>query len=390
MFHNTACNDAGCDVYNLWPAEVVPGEELVGRAGVIADICRELTGGRSVLLAAPRREGKSSVAREVLRQLAEDDLYLTASLDFFRLTSKRQCADELVRQLLEGSKTLSSRLRRLVGAAGERISTFEPHLKLAEIEFGFRFNPRDVDDEEAFRNALQLPEKLAQKEDRRVVILMDEFQEAGKNLGRDVYRVMRSYFQEQPRTKHLFAGSHQSLLRALFASASAPLLRYAVEVPLPPVPAEAWVDYITRKFASIEVACSRVIAGELVRATGGHPADTMALCAQLTSLLRADSAGEITAELLAAALARTRVALRLMFDEIWSELGETAHARLLAQRIAFGVPLSTGLRGPQAERALAVMADKGLIEREGRRWRFRQPLFRDYVEDLSRRRPLAN
>ncbi|HLQ34224.1 MAG TPA: ATP-binding protein, partial [Chloroflexota bacterium] len=185
---------AGVDVFNLWPTEVVPGEDLVGRAGVIGEIERELTGGRSVLLAAPRREGKSSVAREVLRRLAEDDIYLTASLDFFRLTTKRQCADELVRQLLESSKTLASRLHRLLGAAGERMSGFEPHLKLAELEFGVRLNPREVDEDEAFRNALQLPERLAGKEDRRVVVLLDEFQDAGKNLGQDVYRVMRSYF----------------------------------------------------------------------------------------------------------------------------------------------------------------------------------------------------
>ncbi len=378
---------AGVDVFNLWPTEVVPGEDLVGRAGVIGEIERELTGGRSVLLAAPRREGKSSVAREVLRRLAEDDIYLTASLDFFRLTTKRQCADELVRQLLESSKTLASRLHRLLGAAGERMSGFEPHLKLAELEFGVRLNPREVDEDEAFRNALQLPERLAGKEDRRVVVLLDEFQDAGKNLGQDVYRVMRSYFQEQPRTKQLFAGSHQSLLRALFTRGNAPLLRYAVEVPLPAIQEQEWVDYIVAKFETIGVSCSRVLAAELVRTTGGHPADTMALCAQLTSILREQSIEEVTADILAAAIGRTRLSLRLIFDEIWSELGSTVNARLVAQRIAFGRPLSTGLKGAQASRALAVLADKGLIERVEGRWSFREPLFLVYVKDLTPRPP---
>jgi len=371
------------DTYDLWPSEIVPGDELVGREAVVTEIFRELTGGRSVLLAAPRREGKSSVAREVLRQLAEDDLYLTASLDFFRLTTKRQCADELVRQLLEGSKTLSSRLKRLASAAGERISSFEPHFKLAEIEFGFHFHPNETDEEEAFRNALQLPEKLAEREDRRVVVLMDEFQEAGKNLGQDVYPVMRSYFQEQPRTKHLFAGSQHSLLRALFGRSNAPLLRYAMEVPLRPIPAEAWVDYIVRKFQSIDVTCSRLLAAGLVEATGGHPADTMMLCAQLTSLLRQQPTDQVTPELLATAVDRTRMSLRVIFDEVWSEIGSTAHARLIAQRLAFGQPLSTGLRGPQASRALKVLADKGLVERTPARWGFREPLFRVYVQSLS-------
>ncbi|HLQ34350.1 MAG TPA: hypothetical protein VK457_16820, partial [Chloroflexota bacterium] len=203
----------------------------------------------------------------------------------------------------------------------------------------------------------------------------------------DVYRVMRSYFQEQPRTKQLFAGSHQSLLRALFTRGNAPLLRYAVEVPLPAIQEQEWVDYIVAKFETIGVSCSRVLAAELVRTTGGHPADTMALCAQLTSILREQSIEEVTADILAAAIGRTRLSLRLIFDEIWSELGSTVNARLVAQRIAFGRPLSTGLKGAQASRALAVLADKGLIERVEGRWSFREPLFLVYVKDLTPRPP---
>jgi hypothetical protein len=212
---------------------------------------------------------------------------------------------------------------------------------------------------------------------------MDEFQEAGKNLGQDAYRVMRSYFQEQPRVKHLFAGSQQSLMRALFGRSNAALLRYALEVPLRPVPGDAWVDYIVRKFNSIGVSCSRIMAAELVRATGGHPADTMALCAHLTSVLREQSGDQVTPELVVAAVDRTRRSLRLIFDEIWSELGEAAHARLVAQRVAFGRPMHSGLHSQQAARALAFLADKGLIARTEGRWAFREPLFERYVQDLT-------
>jgi uncharacterized protein len=369
--------------YNLWPTEVVPSDELVGRGALLSRIEGELAAGRSVLLAAPRREGKSSIAREALRRLRADDRYITAELDFFRMSSKRQCADEMVRQLLEGSKSFGSRVKRLAAAAKEGMSAIQPHITVAELELGLRFGPRDVDEDEAFRNALQLPERLAEKEDRRVVVLMDEFQDAGKNLGSDVYRIMRSYFQEQPRTKHLFAGSHQSLLRALFNKGNAALLRYATEVPITPVPTGDWVSYIVRKFRGIDVTCSLVLARQLVNFTGGHPADTMAACAQLTSVLREQSEDVVTADLLEAAMARTRVELRLIFDEIWSELGLIVNARLIAQRLAFGQPLSTGLRGPKASRALTVLRDKGLVERRERGWEYHEPLFHAYVKDLT-------
>ncbi|MFI5268516.1 MAG: hypothetical protein ACHQ7M_14180, partial [Chloroflexota bacterium] len=115
---------------------------------------------------------------------------------------------------------------------------------------------------------------------------------------------------------------------------------------------------------------------------------TMAACAQLTTVLREQSASVVTADWLAVALAHTHVALRLIFDEIWSELGSTANARLIAQRLAFDQSVSTGLKGAQASRALRLLTEKGLVEHSGRKWTFREPLFRDYVKDLTIRRPL--
>src|SRR5581483_7611022 len=249
-----------------------------------------------------------SIAREVLRQLAEDHGWLTDSLDFFRLTSKRECADELVRQLLESSHSLSSRVKRFAGAAKGVMSGLEPHFTIAEMEFGLHFGPRQVDEEHAFRTQLQLPEKLAEEEGKHVLVFMEEFQDAGKNLGPNVYKVMRSYFQEQPNTKHLFAGSHQSVIRALFGRGNAALLRYATEVPLEAIPASEWVDYIVRKFEQIEVSCSPILASQLVEATGGHPADTMVACDQLTTTLREHSSKEVTADSLAFAMTRTHAA----------------------------------------------------------------------------------
>src|SRR6266567_588356 len=93
------------DSDRLWPTSIVPAEDLVGREPVIADIVARLRSGRSVMLAGPRRLGKTSVAEEVLRRLAEAGA-VTASLDFFALTSKSEVADSLARQLLAHSHGL--------------------------------------------------------------------------------------------------------------------------------------------------------------------------------------------------------------------------------------------------------------------------------------------
>ena len=354
----------------------------MGRDEVVRDICNRLAG-RSVILAAPRRVGKTCVAREVLRRLA-DDGYLTASVDFFRVTSKRAFADSLTRQLLEASTSLRSRMRRVGSAMRGIASGVKPYVQLAETEFGIQLARVDEDEDRLFQQALELPQQLSEREDRHVVIFMDEFQEADSNLGANAYRIMRSYFQEQRRVQQLFAGSRASLLRKLFTSPRAALLRYAVEVKLPWPSAGDWTAYIVRKYRAAGIRCSPGLAQSLVEVTAGHPADTMELCQALHIAALEAGAADLTPDLLAVAARHADESLNAVFDEIWEDLGDTRYARRIAQRIAQHLaPYGSGLHSQAARSAIDALLDKGVVERQGRgQYHFPEPLFERYVRRM--------
>lgn len=78
----------------------VDREDLVGREEFIVSLVNRLQEGQSVMLAGPRRIGKTSVAREVLRRLKEKGAY-TAAVDFFRFSGKRDFAYSLINACLE-------------------------------------------------------------------------------------------------------------------------------------------------------------------------------------------------------------------------------------------------------------------------------------------------
>lgn len=370
--------------YTVWPAGSVIEEEndLVGRDEAIGDICNRLAG-RSVILAAPRRVGKTCVAREVLRRLAADG-YLTASIDFFRVTSKRAFAESLTRQLLEASTSLRSRMRRVGSAMRGMASGVKPYVQLAETEFGIQLARMDEDEDRLFQQALELPRQLSDRENRHVVIFMDEFQEADSNLGANVYRIMRSYFQEQRRVQQLFAGSRATLLRKLFTAPGAALLRYAVEVKLPWPSAPDWTAYIVRKYTEAGVACSPGLAQSLVEVTAGHPADTMELCQALHIAAIEAGTTDLSPDLLNVAAQHAEEALSAVFDEIWDDLGDTRYARRIAQRIAQDLPpYGSGLHSQSAGSAIDALLDKGVVERHGRgQYRFPEPLFERYVRRM--------
>src|SRR5438477_5496378 len=142
------------DYERLWPTTVVPTDDLVGREVIVSELIARLRSGRSVILAGPRRVGKTSVADEALRQLDEAGV-VTASLDFFSITSKRELADTLARQLLAHSHGRGARLRELATALGRAAQRVEPHVNLAETELGISL--REKDEDALLRNALQIP-----------------------------------------------------------------------------------------------------------------------------------------------------------------------------------------------------------------------------------------
>lgn len=74
--------------------KVVGPSDLVGREPAIQDLTARLMGGQSILVAGPRRIGKTSVASEVLRRLKEQG-HPTGIVDLFSISSKKEFAEAL-------------------------------------------------------------------------------------------------------------------------------------------------------------------------------------------------------------------------------------------------------------------------------------------------------
>jgi len=73
----------------------VTEEDIVDREAFITTLEMRLAGGQSIVLVGPRRTGKTSLAHEVLRRLKKRGFY-TATVDCFRLSSRRDLAQALI------------------------------------------------------------------------------------------------------------------------------------------------------------------------------------------------------------------------------------------------------------------------------------------------------
>ena len=216
----------------------------------------------------------------------------------------------------------------------------------------------------------------------------DEFQAAGR-LGPRVFDVMRTRFQAQKGVAYAFLGSEEGILEQLFSEKGRAFYRFAVPIDLAEagghrfgIAPDDWLSYLREKFAEKKIAIDDTSVDRLLDATGGHPQDTMQVCAALYYLMRDAAQRVVTADLLA-------IAYELAFALHWSELGKQKYLQLVATRVAQGAVLfasetTPAVPRPEVLRALESLTARGLVTRLGRgRYEFVEPMFGEYVRRVA-------
>jgi hypothetical protein len=348
-----------------------------------------LLDGEHVLIAGPRRIGKTSVILEVLRRLRRKGA-LTAYVDCLGPTGVRELGERLAGSLLaslEGRDALEDARRMAAGMHGGRLR-YE-HLELVMPVL------RETSAQRAFEAALDLPRAVAARAGKRVVVALDEFQAAGR-LGPRVFDVMRSRFQTQRGVAYAFLGSEEGILEELFGQKGRALYRFAVALDLAEegghrfgIDPGDWLGYLKRKFGQRRISIAEAEVDRILDVTGGHPQDTMQLCAALYHFLRDQGLRSVTSELVDVASEITLRELERPFALHWTDLGEQKYLQAIAKRVARGEPLYAARpedEVPRAEvlRAVTALRARGLVVRTGRgRYEFLEPMFGEYVRRLD-------
>jgi AAA+ ATPase superfamily predicted ATPase len=363
----------------------------VGRETYIRRLVERLGDGNHVLVAGPRRIGKTSIILEVLRRLRRRGA-LTGYVDCLGATDIRGLGERLIDAVLENVSGVERSFEQAKAiAAGMRPSV---KVKYEHIELALQL-ARETNAQRFFEGALDLPRTLATRTGKRVVVAFDEFQAAGR-LGPRVFDVMRTRFQAQKGVAYAFLGSEEGILEQLFSEKGRAFYRFAVPIDLAEagghrfgIAPDDWLTYLREKFAEKKIAIDDTSVDRLLDATGGHPQDTMQVCAALYYLMRDAAQRVVTADLLAIAYEQAMRELERPFALHWSELGKQKYLQLVATRVAQGAVLfasdtTPAVPRPEVLRALESLAARGLVTRLGRgRYEFVEPMFGEYVRRMA-------
>ncbi len=382
----------------LFPTDtpLVPGD-LIGRAQDVDRIASSLTAGVNLVVAGPRRTGKTSACDAALQICADEGLYV-AAVDLFYMADAAQLTRDLslsvlanrsvLRRAIQGARALPEKLEETLTVT----ASLRARQDLGE-DIDITWKPRlsRADPLTALRTAFELPERIAVADDRRVAVFIDEFQEIGSGIFGDpgvLTRLLRAVLQRSPRVSVLFAGSMEHLMRDIFAPEDRALSQFGSFYELQPITEEEWSEGVRERLARDETTITATALDRLLGAGEAHPRTTMLIARESHVQAVEDFTHELEDAHVQQGIDRAVRADRLRHEQLLARIRSIGRfGQQVAQRIAIGAKLYDGIAPQSAKRTIDQLHDLGIIERGARRgeWSVTDPLLRRFLREL----PLA-
>jgi hypothetical protein len=350
---------------------VVRGDSFTDREREAAELRRDLDAGQDVVLLAPRRFGKTSLAEQVIAS-ARADGHRIGYVDLDRVASKEQLADALAATAYAEIDTGPGGLAERARAFAERLR-IRPRVQLEPDGVSFSFEPAvaSTDIDETVDELLGLAGSVQTQRGEPVAWVFDEFQEITR-LDAHYPRRWRAVFQRQPDVAHVYLGSKRHVLARLFTEENEPFYRAAKVGELGPIPVEEFAAFLRERFAAGGKTIGDRAVEALLELTNGAPYTTQALAYFVWD--ETPPRGTADLAVFERGLERTLDAETSHYSTLWETL--TTHQRTLLQALAAespARPLQDAFRRrhrlgstSRVQRAADALIGRELLRSEGR------------------------
>lgn len=371
---------------NLFPAgKPVVGNMLIGRAELLNELETVLDIGQSVILVAPRRYGKTSVALEILKRFQKKG-YFVADVDMFDVTDKRHLAEKIAESCLKNNPVpIEKYWQKLKRGALNVLSMLKFKPSDEDMEMVLQLGMPRVDEEKLLDDALDFPQRFGSRHKKRTIMFLDEFQELTKVGGDSLLKKMRAKLQRHDNVVYLFAGSQETLMTEIFQNKQHAFYRFGRIFEVGNIAKDDFAPYINKSFASEGIVINSGHIESVLDITGGHPYYTQLLCQILYIDCIKERRKKIDANDVENSITHVMEHEDALFDEIWKELGDKKYSRNIIGLISKGLsPYSyVGTTKENTARILADLVRYGYISKMGvgkkTRYDIKDTFFQRYV-----------
>ena len=368
--------------------EVVTSAAFADREQERDRLARDLAEGQKVFLISPRRYGKSSLIRDVMKGLAARRV-LTVEVTVAASSSYVGFLEAYARALLSAD-TPASGFRRW---AAELLTAVHPQLRLEpqpgsdaklSISFPAVRSPRDT--ARLAEEIFALPARIADARGQPLAIALDEFQAITAFDDANVEHALRAAVQQRRSVGYVFAGSEPSLMERMITSRR-PFYKAGPVVRLGKIDEEIFAAFIESKFTRSGIRPENGLGEAIVELAGNVPYDVQRLAHETWDDVRAAGRKAASLDDLHLTLGRLLDEQHTMFEEAWQRLTLVQRGVLRAIVLENGRELlSAGVRdrhrlpaASSVQSALAALVRQDIVMKDRERYVVNDSLYREWM-----------
>lgn len=260
--------------------EEVSGKSFINRKAEIKTFTRDIESNERIFLISPRRYGKTSLIVNLFHILKKKG-WLTARIDLYKATSLQSFANLYIASVINAIESKPERWIRLIR---EFIPALRPRITLTasgEAELGLDLHPRTQGIDLLLDKLYNLPEKIARRHKKRILIAFDEFQEIRALNGEKIEKALRASIQQHHNVSYIFAGSKKTILYDMASSPSSAFYKMGKIIHLNKISEEDFRNFIVKEFSKRKTSISPDVLNKIFNLTEDIPYNIQFLCHRL-------------------------------------------------------------------------------------------------------------
>ena len=249
--------------------KMVEGNSFTDRESETKRLISNFNNSINTILISPRRWGKSSLVKKAGDLSQQEAGIKVVYLDAFAMRTELDFYKEFTQAVIKASSTkwedwvdlLKQSFKQIVPQiimGTDPINTFSVSFDWPEIE-------------KSIHEILNLPEKIAQSKNFRMVVCIDEFQNISSFQQPLAFqKQLRSVWQKHQLVSYCLYGSKFHMMQELFERQSMPFFRFGDLIHLDRISEKDWLDYINHQFAKTGKQIEESVAYRIISSVNRH------------------------------------------------------------------------------------------------------------------------
>jgi len=362
--------------------EPVFGGNFCNRKEEIKKLKNDILSCQKIFLISSRRMGKTSLIKTAIDQISAKEI-ISISMDLEEFSSYREFLNTYLSLLVKKSTPEN----KILGFLRQVLSGLRINFKIDEIgKPVISLDYNQPINAELDSKIFNLPEIIASKQNKKLVVVFDEFQEILKLNRKNIEGKLRAHIQHHRNVAYVFAGSKRHLLDEMINSKDKPFYRIGPVMYLEKINEDIFLKFAKDKLKASGIKISDKALQRVIKLAENIPYYTQLLLHELWDS-KIDK-GLISEKDVQSVLSQVVHLYSQNFHLEWSRMILSKRQLLKAISLYGGKQILSGdylkknnLGLPSSvRRTLLSLVEDGYIDKENGEYFFADILFREWIK----------